>query len=659
MALVTAAVVLGAASAADARSPACQKPHSWVAGQSALCAGALVYGDYIGDDYGADAGKTNNNPMGSLSPAAGDQTYPEGQQGTADLVRLTLRVSKNRLIVTGLLNALFKDDQAVLALAVDTDDNQSTGGGRWGDLGISSKGWEKLAVFKRGSARKNTIGGTLKLPPGKVWRVQAAVANAQTGKVMNVAFRPNDHPGAGENYACTTTDSSCGSFFEDDQAEALANGDVSQFGVRVRVGYLKRRLIRAARPVTGLHERVYASDYKIGSGEGMSFAGVPGRGNGGGGPALGFEQKFNFLSRYQPYGVYIPKKPGPHGMQFVFHGSGSNLSGLVGQPGMQQRFGEDLNRIVVVPEARGTEGWGSDISERDILDVLADVRASYPVDGDRIFSGGYSQGGYITYRMASLHPDLFAGAVDWVGFTGDGSNGGPPGSPHYTGGAIGNAVDFVKNLLNVPTVMLYSDADELVHVWTGLAMDQTFQGTDNIYRFYNHPVSEHLTFAALDDWRKEAAYSKDLRRAHDPPRVLFTTAPFLDAPQYGIVHDHAYWLSAVRGRGAATDYATVDLTSAGCGGSLPVLQRSSDAGTDPIPWNSDDQHAASMKPLAKEPKLTGRLTNLASATIDAKATCLAGQPVAYDITSDGPATLKLSDGRTLQVNGHATGTLSR
>jgi hypothetical protein len=142
--------------------------------------------------------------------------------------------------------------------------------------------------------------------------------------------------------------------------------------------------------------------------------------------------------------------------------------------------------------------------------------------------------------------------------------------------------------------------------------------------------------------------------------VIFTTAGFLDSIEYRIVHDSAYWVSAIRGRGAATDYATVDLTSAGCGGTEPVLERTSGTGDDPIPWTSDEQRAASTKPLAKERKLTGKLTNLASATIDARETCLEGGPVAYDITTDGPATLKLSDGRTLSLPaGKATGTLVR
>jgi pimeloyl-ACP methyl ester carboxylesterase len=638
------------------------KPYSWVAGTTSLCHGAIVHGDFVGDDYGADTGDTwpASQRIGSLSPGAGDQSYPEGAEATADLIRLTLKIKGDRLRVSGLLHALYESNQTVLAVAIDTDNDEKTGGGDWGELGISSKGWDRIEYFQRGNVKTNTIRGSIPLPEGRRWRIQAAVAIAESGQVMNVAFRPKDYPGWAQDTGSSASDSSTGSFFEDQQAEALAEGDISQFGFKVRVRDLRRGRTRKAKLKTGLHERVYTSRYTLPPGEGMSYEGVPGRGGADNDPQLGFEQKFNFLGRYQPYGIYIPKAKGPHGMQMVFHGSSSNLSALIAQPGMQEVLGEGMNRILVTPEGRGTEGWASDISERDLLDVMADVQRTYKVDRTRVFAGGYSQGGYATYRMASLHPDRFAGAIDWVGFTGDGANGSPTGEPSYTAGAIGNGIDFIKNLLNVPTVMLYAGGDELVHVWTGEAMNAAFAATDNLYRFYMHPAAEHLTFATTDDWRKEAEYTKDLRLVRNPPRVVFTTAPFLDAPQFGIRHDRAYWVSRVRTSGADTDYGTVDLTNAGCGGKLPVLERTSGAGDDPVPWTLDEQRVASENALAAAPKLTGTITGVKSLRIDARRTCLEDKTLEYEIETDGPVELTLSDGRKLRLaKGHAQGRVGR
>jgi dienelactone hydrolase len=317
---------------------------------------------------------------------------------------------------------------------------------------------------------------------------------------------------------------------------------------------------------------------------------------------------------------------------------------------MQQRFGDALHRVIVVPEARGQNGFGSDISERDLLDVMADVERTYDIDRDRVFSGGYSQGGYITYRMAELYPDRFAGAVDWVGFTGDDANGSP--SPaHYTAGAVGNAIDLVANLRWVPTAMLYAGADELVHVWTANAMADAFAATDDVFAFFLHPGAEHLTLAALDDWRKEAAYTKGLRRVKNPPRVTYRTATFLDDPAHGIVHDRAYWVSRIRGRKTGTTYEDVDLATAACGGSQPVLADTSGSGDDPLPWTSRGHAVKSQASIARELKLSGKLTNVASLRVDARRACVKGQAFAYDITTDGTTQLALSDGRTLTMGG--------
>ena len=650
MGLATAAAVVASVAGPTSAAASCSTaPRSWTAGSVDLCRGTLVYSDYVNDDYGADTGEVNTTSRtASLAPTAGDQAYPAGQDATADLVRLTLRVRGKRLLVKGLLNALFRARQTTLALAIDTDNKSTTGGGKWKNLDVSSRGWDKLYLFKRGSTRTNTISGSVRLPRGRTWRVQAATAISSSGQVMNVAFR-GIHEQSSANGFGATSDS--GSWFEDRQAAALGNGDISAFGAKVRLAGLRRHRTRLQKVDAGLHERVYRSRFTVPPrNEGVDVAGVPGRGDGGGQIKVGFEQSFQYLGHFQPYGIYVPKGRGPYGMQMVFHGSSSVLSALVNLPGMQQRFGEELHRILVVPEARGQSGFGSDISERDLLDVMADVERTYRIDRDKVFSGGYSQGGYIAYRMAELYPHRFAGLVDWVGFTGDDANGST--SPiHYTGGAIGNAIDYVANLRWVPSTMLYAGGDELVHVWTARAMDAAFGATDDVFTFYLHPGAEHLTLAALDDWRKEAADTKGLRLVHDPPRVSFRTATFLDDPKLGIVHDRAYWVSRIRGRQTGTKFEDVDLTTAACGGTTPVLKKTSGSGDDPVPWTSDGQVVASRKPIRKAAKLRGTLTNVASLRIDARRSCLAGGSFAYDLRTDGPTRITFSDGRTLQLHG--------
>src|SRR5688500_19185137 len=52
-----------------------------------------------------------------------------GDENTADLVALRLRIDGDRLRASFELNTMFQPQDAIAALAVDTDDDASTGGG--------------------------------------------------------------------------------------------------------------------------------------------------------------------------------------------------------------------------------------------------------------------------------------------------------------------------------------------------------------------------------------------------------------------------------------------------------------------------------------------------------------------------------------------------
>ena len=54
---------------------------------------------------------------------------------------------------------------------------------------------------------------------------------------------------------------------------------------------------------------------------------------------------------------------------------------------------------------------------RDVIDAVSGL---YPVDRDRVFMTGYSNGGMVTYRFLCEHADLLAGAGSVVGTNADG-----------------------------------------------------------------------------------------------------------------------------------------------------------------------------------------------------------------------------------------------
>lgn len=650
-----AAQPAGTAPAEGPEDFAC-RADSWVAGTSVLCNGVLTYRDYVYDDYGADRG-VQGTSTGTLAYPAGDDRYPAGEPAnTADLVDLSLRVRGDELDLLAELNALYVPDSTVVAVAIDTDADESTGGGDWRELGVSSEGWDELHLLTEGDPLSNLMPLTVPRPSGERWRVQAVTADAG-GFVMNVAFRsPEEVSGydtadivAGRNV--TTGE---GAWFEDLQAAALAAGDVSSFGIEIDVADLVGGATRDLDQVgPGLHERVYTSDVTLPPGEGMSYTPIPGRGTGG--SVSAFNQQFHYFGRYQPYGLYLPDQPPPHALQMVYHGSNQNHSQLVNLPGFQAQIGEARNRILAAPLARGVHGYGSDISERDLLDVQADVLAAYDIDETKVYASGYSQGGYVTFRQSALYPDRFASFSSWVGFTGDIANA-TPAQDQATAGAVGNMLDFVGNYRHVRGAMIYGDADELVHATSANAMGNEFRTRDFPYVFYQHPTADHFLFAVADDWEKETAYNEQWRIPERVPRVSYRAAEVLGNVDQGLRHDAAYWISQLRGRESVTDhfaadeaYIDVDLTTEGCSNTIPVVEQQPGAGPNPVPWVSDSNVIATEAPIGVAPRLAGNLFNVSSVVVDVDATCLTGERVDWSLSVDGPTEVRFTDGRTIDL----------
>lgn len=117
----------------------------------------------------------------------------------------------------------------------------------------------------------------------------------------------------------------------------------------------------------------------------------------------------------QPYRLYVPTGcDGKTALPLIvaLHGTSGNESTLFDKygDGAIKRAAEKHGVLLASPFARGvTEYCG--IGENDVLCVLADVRARYKVDPDRIYVTGHSMGGTGAARLALQHPDLFAASA--------------------------------------------------------------------------------------------------------------------------------------------------------------------------------------------------------------------------------------------------------
>lgn len=134
-----------------------------------------------------------------------------------------------------------------------------------------------------------------------------------------------------------------------------------------------------------------------------------------------------------PYALFVPSDYDPSVSSPLIvglHGLGRPYDWLMGYEGIVDRA-EEGGFLMVTPLGYHPRGWyGSrgpgvppmrdenaaelpsnlgELSERDVMNVLALVRNEFNVDPDRIYLWGHSMGGAGTYHLAAEHPDLWAG----------------------------------------------------------------------------------------------------------------------------------------------------------------------------------------------------------------------------------------------------------
>ncbi len=132
------------------------------------------------------------------------------------------------------------------------------------------------------------------------------------------------------------------------------------------------------------------------------------------------------------------------------HGLGRQYDWLMGYQGMLD-YAERDGFIIVTPLGYTRRGWfGSratgrtgELSETDVMSVLALVREEFNIDDSRIYLWGHSMGGAGTYHLAMQYPDIWAG----LGVAAPA----PSVSP-----------DTLEKIAHLPIIVLQGDQDRLV-----------------------------------------------------------------------------------------------------------------------------------------------------------------------------------------------------
>jgi len=172
--------------------------------------------------------------------------------------------------------------------------------------------------------------------------------------------------------------------------------------------------------------------------------------------------EFKEARQKMEYTLYVPNsydKRRKSPLIVALHGLASNPRHIIRYPGLITQA-EKHGYIVVAPMGYNPYGWyGSrglgaqrlidpdnlgELSEKDVMNVLAIVRAAYHIDDRRIYLLGHSMGGSGAWHLAIKYPNIWA-AISPIA----------PATVHVP--------DTLSKARHIPVIVVQGDKDKLVH----------------------------------------------------------------------------------------------------------------------------------------------------------------------------------------------------
>lgn len=650
LAAATLGSLLLASGFAFAPSQATEDPAEWkgtptyVSGTARYDKGEWIYTDFVYDDYGADTGEWRQPQVVSLAATAGDARYPVGaafRDNAADIVEVRARVrGRSDLEVRVLLQTLLDPSVTALWVRAGSDDPRViTETNSTMDAGANTVTFTLPGVasgrnvsLNIGAGLHDGGGGLRAGRPGNqtMFRNDITTGGPTENRLFDLAFNTNELEGRG------------GTWNEERQSAALALGELSSFAQEIDLTQLANK--RPGKPVRlepGYYVRIFESRMNTAEGMGASL------------PQYG--------GTWQPYALWIPKGHDPSQSAPLYlnlHSLSAHHNQYRGGRSstyrtLYEQMGDELGAIVVTPLGRGPDGWYLNEAFIDTLEVWSDVLRAFSVDRERVLLGGYSMGGYGTYRLATLMPDAFASAVSVVGPPTNGiwAYPLPASGPYFTHPQL-------ENTRNIPFWITHGVLDELVPVSGVQQQANRLAALGHEHRFALHPAEDHLSFAVKDNWSRETAWHDEHpTRVTDPERVTFkvrpaswlsanrvtTLTPLLSEllAEVGGRLDGAYWVADVVTTGTGDVTGTVDLASGGVTrrntGTTSILG----AGIDgPSPYRLTGTTITWSDAAAGEDVLRGSLARVSALTVDVGRAGLSDDP-ALAVAVDGPVVLTL------------------
>ncbi len=171
---------------------------------------------------------------------------------------------------------------------------------------------------------------------------------------------------------------------------------------------------------------------------------------------------FREAGKKMKYSLYLPRsytsdKAFP--LVVALHGLGSSDRAIIRYPRFT-RYAEKHGYIIVAPMGYNSRGWYGmrgrggggrrdpknlgELSEKDVMNVMAIVRKEFTIDNDRIYLMGHSMGGGGTLHLGIKYPTIWAALAPLA-----------PACPRSTAG--------LKKIPDMPVIVVQGDKDFLVY----------------------------------------------------------------------------------------------------------------------------------------------------------------------------------------------------
>lgn len=234
----------------------------------------------------------------------------------------------------------------------------------------------------------------------------------------------------------------------------------------------------------------------------------------------------------QPYGLYIPKnydESRKYPLVIMLHGAGSNhrlslrrVFGKSNAPGetdveVSRTFPafRDVDYIVASPYARGTMGYQG-IAEKDVMDVLADVKKRFNIDEDRTYLTGLSMGGGGTLWIGLTRPDIWAALAPVC-----------PAAPAGT-------TDLAANGINLPFHFFHGDKDPAVPVTVSRDWTKNLNELGASVKYAEYAGVQHNSWENAYEGGYIFDWFSNYKRNSFPTQVRFSTKSYN--------YNKAYWV---------------------------------------------------------------------------------------------------------------------